>query len=377
MLTICTHRRFDSLPAAPWLESWRGLAPTPMQSPDWMLSWWAAFRSSNAEPIVLEFLLDDHAIGFVPLMMRRDWVFGRTLRWLGSGTACSDYQTLLVQPQHAQRVAHGLVEWLTVGEGRGSWDVLELDGTSAPDARVESVLAELKARQALVQTSPLERTWRLDLQGGWERVLRDMSRTTRSQCRNFVKQFDEHGQFKLQRYGYGDQLSTALTTAIKLHQLRWEAVGLPGCFADRRFELFLRAAFEQLAKQRQAEVVILELDGQGVACQFILLDNQGGEYMYQSGRDPAFDDQRVGQLLNAICIRDACQRGAPFIDYLRGDETYKSRLHAQPIENHRVRVFAPAALPRLRYAAWKVGRDLKQHTARIAEGLRNPAKPTR
>jgi CelD/BcsL family acetyltransferase involved in cellulose biosynthesis len=46
-------------------------------------------------------------------------------------------------------------------------------------------------------------------------------------------------------------------------------------------------------------------------------------YFYQSGREPTLERESVGEVLMAIMIRRAIERGYRRFDFLRGDEPYK------------------------------------------------------
>jgi CelD/BcsL family acetyltransferase involved in cellulose biosynthesis len=51
----------------------------------------------------------------------------------------------------------------------------------------------------------------------------------------------------------------------------------------------------------------------------------GDEYFYQSGRDPVYARDSVGQVLLAHAVQSALEDGVREYRLLRGDETYKSR----------------------------------------------------
>ena len=130
----------------------------------------------------------------------------------------------------------------------------------------------------------------------------------------------------------------------------------------------------------QEPLALLEDAGRPVAAQLFLKDVESASapaqslYLYQSGRDPANDQMRVGRILALATIREACHRGVDSIDYLRGDEIYKARMGAQPAECWRVRAIAPTTTGRLRYGVWCLGQSLKdRHRPVLPYPLLRPA----
>ncbi|MEZ6136653.1 MAG: GNAT family N-acetyltransferase [Pirellulaceae bacterium] len=355
-------------------QQWRELAKTPLQSPEWMLNWWAAYQSPNSRAVILLVYNDRddrQLIGVAPFMLRNCWSFGRVLRFLGSGSACTDYQDLLSVPGREVMVADAVADWLISGEGRRSWDLVELEGVSGQPVCITQLLHRLRLHGAVQQETVLESTWRLDLTNGWEGFMQRMSKSQRSQSRNLINRFDKSDNLTFQVVEDRDHIHAALTICMELHQRRWQSVGKPGCFADRRFHDFILRNIDSFARTQQAVITLLEQDGVPLASQLMFKDTAGGCYLYQTGRDPKFDDARIGQILTLVSIRHACNQGTQFFDYLRGDELYKARLKAQPFACRRIRSFAPGTLPRLRYGAWQLTKKIQETSSRLRK-LRTP-----
>ncbi len=356
-------RSYEGLSAGE-LDHWRSLAETPLQTPEWLISWWEAFRSDNASPQLLLATQAGELIGLLPLVSRNCWSFGRVLKFAGSGIACTDFQTLLSAPQHAAALADAVADWLIVGPGRGTWDVLELEGLSPDAMGIELLLKRLKEDSTIQQTTHLENTWRLDVANGWNEFQKNVSKSQRAQNRNLINRFEKNAELQFRIASNGPELTAAIDRCAELHQLRWNAVGQRGSFSDRRFTQFVHRGIQALSGYGRAEVALLERQGEAIAAQLILKDHRQNRFVYQSGRDPQYDSQRVGQLLTLLGIRHATEHGAQFVDYLRGNELYKSRLKAVPSDCRRIRVFAPGILPKLRYGAWCLNHQLKKQADR-------------
>jgi CelD/BcsL family acetyltransferase involved in cellulose biosynthesis len=77
-----------------------------------------------------------------------------------------------------------------------------------------------------------------------------------------------------------------------------------------------------LADRGELWLATLDLDGVPAAAWygFSLGDTV---YHYQSGRDPRWDQARVGAVMIGLIIRRAIERGYRRLDFLRGEEPYK------------------------------------------------------
>jgi CelD/BcsL family acetyltransferase involved in cellulose biosynthesis len=355
----------------PYVDAWRRWAPTPMQSPEWMLAWWSAFQTPATSLNVL-IAHDDRGrpIGLAPLYLRESWAIGPSLRFLGSGKACSDFQALLSEPGYETQAADQVADWLIQAAEQRAWGLLELEGISENDPATRQLMARLQTYGCKLHHTDLESTWRLDLSGGWDGFLANLSTTQRRQTRNLLNRYGRNEKLTVQSATASGETHEALQRCVDLHQRRWHADGQPGCFADRRFRSFVEKAVDGLAARKQIQIINLEDQGIPIAALLFLRDPAGNLYMYQSGRDPQREKDNVGRVLNALAIRAACEAGVEYVDYLRGDEIYKARLGASPARCLRVRVVAPAKLPRLRHGLWTLGREMKNRAQELRQRMK-------
>jgi CelD/BcsL family acetyltransferase involved in cellulose biosynthesis len=81
--------------------------------------------------------------------------------------------------------------------------------------------------------------------------------------------------------------------------------------------------------------MFLELDGERVAAT-MSFDYDGRRLLYNSGYRLEHAPLAVGLMLNALCIKDAIERGLTYFDFLRGPEPYKYHLGGMDIGLHRL-----------------------------------------
>lgn len=349
-------------------SAWSQLAPTPMQSPEWMFGWWLAYKSSNTHlKVLVAYDSEGNVVSIAPLFHNDSWSEGSSIRFLACDQACSDYQTILSRPEHSLGAIELFADCLADSAARGEWGICEIDGVGEADKCIGRLCNHLHRHDVLLRSKQIEKTWVVKTQDGWADCLANMSRTQRRQSRNLLNRFDKSREMDVTEHTSASDVPVALRELIELHQARWVSAGKTGCFADSKFEKFLLASCQALALQGQCMVRTLRYEGRPIASQ-VLLTSKNRFYMYQSGRDPEYASQKVGQILNLHTVRTLAERGVEFVDYLRGDEVYKSRLGAKPTALYRLRLVAPDARSRLQDASSTVGRNVKRTAQILATG---------
>ncbi len=338
---------------------WQQLAlPSPMQSPAWLVPWWQAFQTSHDELHVVT--VRDAAgelIGLAPWYRREGFASGATLRFLGDGRTCTDFQSILCRSGHETEVVSALIQWLT-SDAHARWNLLDLEGISGADAIMQEFQTAMQARGHVTHVRQTLNTWRIAVHSDLSATLSAFPKTQMRQIRNFINRF-EKGNFAL-RHASQEPEHTQFFIAelMRLHQLRWESIGQPGCFKSTEFRQFFQATMSAMIPAGQAEIVLLEREGKVVAANTWTLQNNIG-FGYQCGRDPAEDEHKVGRILQAVALQDNCRTGLVAFDFLRGDEAYKQYMRAVPTPCQRLRVVARTRMSELRHSIWATCRDVR------------------
>jgi CelD/BcsL family acetyltransferase involved in cellulose biosynthesis len=114
-------------------------------------------------------------------------------------------------------------------------------------------------------------------------------------------------------------LGRDLDTLFALHHARW--AGSTSVFSGPRVPMHRELA-QRALERGWLRLRLLELDERPVAANYALRVGNA-EWYYQAGRDPAFARASVGSVLQAACIRSACEEGAQQYRMLRGHQRYK------------------------------------------------------
>ena len=154
---------------------------------------------------------------------------------------------------------------------------------------------------------------------GWDEWLAARSSNFRQEVRRRERNVRKQGELVF-RLTTSETLDDDLDLLFRLHAARWgEGSDWPGEHAD------LHRAIARAADERGwLRMWTAELDGEPVATWYGFR-YAGHESYYQAGRDPRFDELRIGFVLLAHTVRAALDDGVTTYRFLRGDERYKDR----------------------------------------------------
>ncbi len=151
-----------------------------------------------------------------------------------------------------------------------------------------------------------------------------------------------------------ENFEQAWSVLVDLHQQRWTSQGEKGCFASAQFGRFLKNTAQELLARGVLRLSWVEIGNTPAACVIAFCDG-GVYYVYQTGMATALLEESPGWLMQSAAIRDAIETGCHTYDLLRGNETYKGHLGAEPHDMVDVRIVSRRLAPRLRHTAWLTG----------------------
>lgn len=353
----------DTTAADEWVSRWNALAgELPFRTFAWAQTWWRHYREPNSALWMLA-VLDEHdeLVGIAPWYLQHTKAQGRIVRFLGSGEVCSDYLTILAEPELATAVSRALADWLA-GEGASQWDLLDLNGVEADDAAVLSLRERLAEHGHRVDIRLDESCWRAELPSDWNQFLATLSKSRRERTRALLRRGVDTGRARVHRVTNQQELDQAFEVLIDLHQKRRNSLDQSGCFSSTRFTAFHRDVAGRFLALGQLRMQWIELDGRPVAAEYSFV---GGAtvYYYQGGFEPELADERPGWLSFAISLRGAIEEGYQAYDFLRGDEPYKASWGATQRPLARVRIVGRQKSARVRFS-----------TSRACEGMKHWAR---
>jgi CelD/BcsL family acetyltransferase involved in cellulose biosynthesis len=198
----------------------------------------------------------------------------------------------------------------------------------AEDGDLRQAIEDFAQKQGLPLRRQEERVCPyIELPASFEDYLRSVSQKMRYEIRRDSRDLLEKAGGRIEVRVAPQDVCANLDTMIQLHTAHWARVNEPGTMGRAGFDCFLRTVCANLPEGVSSRLYLLKHEEKPAAA---LLAFCFGENMmfYQTGWDPDSPVARLspGMVLVARAIRDAIENGFRYFDFLRGDETYKTRL---------------------------------------------------
>lgn len=282
---------------------------------------WAETVGQDAEPFVLVAESESHVEGVWPLCIdRSDGV--RWVKFMGSDRVKGDHMDFLCDPIRRDAVGNAFFNF--IHQHNDAYGGMLLDGVAC-DSMSQRLLSEWahenrwRTVEREIQTLPF-----VQLPETFDAYLSTLSHKRRSAIRRSRRKLAESGGEIRLSWGKCD-LYQVLSEFCRLHAQRWNAAGKKSNFADLSMRSFLTTFCKHAADQDWFRAYSLIVKGQteGVLLAFHFDRNAS---FYQIGRDPNSAILNAGMMLMTASIEQAISESMQRYDFLRGDESYKSRL---------------------------------------------------
>lgn len=374
-LSVVLHTDWETL--ARWSDCWDHWAGgNPFRTWTWVTTWWSVYKSiyRRSRLHVLSIQSGEEPLGFAPLFSTWHPLWGRSIRFLGSGEVCGDDLGWIApedfQEQVGRAVANSLHRKLVhpaplgafPGNGRKettryvACDHLDLDGVTARDRGMQAFIRELRQLGWSMDVGFIEHYWQISLPATWTEYLQErLGRSTRRKVQRLDNRYLASGKIGVQITRHDEAWQPAWNHLIKLHQARRHHLGRPGAFDSAAFRRFHQTVLERLIPANKAQIIWLQWQGQPIAAEYLLLSD-GVVRAYQCGMNPEFAKISPGFLANIVTIRQAISERYSTFDFLRGDEPYKSQWGAQPVSMLRIRAVPPRPMAQLSFVLWRTAR---------------------
>ena len=340
----------------------------PFLGPDWLLAWWrhlggAQWDAANPPRLAVLTVTNEQGnlIALVPWYAEQSLLQGRTLKFLGSGSVCSDYLSVACHAGDENAALAAIAQWLIDHHGRNDesgWDLIALEAVDLTDPSIVGLRTNLEERGAITSARPAGNCWRIALPGSWEEYLAQLSKTNRKRARRIDRNYLQSGRASLHRVLDAADLDYAYDLLVDLHTKRWKTRGEEGIFAEPGVDAFHREVTRRLLATGHLRLSWLEIDGEPAAAEYCVTDGSV-VYSYQSGFDPALLSHEPGVMTVVATLKDIIECGYTGLDFLRGDEPYKLDWRPEQRPLHDVRIL-PGNLPgQLRQSLWQAATSAK------------------
>lgn len=356
----------DSLPSVYGLrEDWESLEDQFCLSWQWLVAWWEKIGQSSSSNRLCLFQLNEgeKLVGIAPMFIERSTVRGRVLRFLGSGDACSDYMTFLTMPGYEVAMAKAVFSTINHRDFHhrfGGIDLIELEGHVSDDLAVKTFVEIANSENFEIDSRELEGCWKVEIPSDWQEF-RNVVKSSQRRKLNKVERSIEAENFQVDYLTVPEELKLAWPAFVELHQKRRQQLGQDGCFANSRFEQFLADATQRLASVNRAMMTMVTHDNKPFGA---ILCFVSGDCIcvYQSGLDIDKPQLEPGHFANTMTFKAAQEKGFAALDFLRGDERYKSGWGCKRIPLIRTRLISPKLTSQIRHRILVSGRSVRDWT---------------
>ncbi|MEM1069623.1 MAG: GNAT family N-acetyltransferase [Planctomycetota bacterium] len=327
----------------------------------WLHPWWQHLGNGYQAYLVVAKKPSGQICGLLPLY-RKTTAAGRTLCFLGDGNTCTDYVSILTRPDEAKHVGESIGRFLAENSSGGSnaWDLIDIDGIVEGDVGMTALATGLNHGGATIHTVSRMRTWFKPADASWDEHLKHYGKTHRRKMRRMREKLAPEGPIERLFAKTESEVDEYLSALIGMHQRRWNSDGQPGSFADPNFCSFIRDAAKRFLQNDRLYLNLLRYEGRNISAELNFVGENRVLYSYSSGYDLDSAKLEPGRLCTIDVLLELYRSNLAGIDFMRGDEAYKTRLASSSRRVLRMRVAPPAFVPRLRHAAWCTGFEVKQ-----------------
>ncbi len=348
-------------------EEWQSIpGATALASAYWQKAWWGCFQQGLEPYVIVARDAKGQLAGLLPLYRRYQLTSGYTLRGMGDFAVCTDYRSVVSGADLTDRckIAERFGNELCKLSGHDSlgWDQIVLEGVSFDDAPMAKLLDTMQVAGATVHAHTRNHLWRLDTTRTWEAHLAELGRNQRRNHQRYYRVIEQTPAITFKTPESAKDVYSMMETVIRLHQNRWIAERQPGTFGDERVVSFAHQVAQAAFEMGHLHLKLLLHDGEPMAGEMGLKGADSVIYMWTMGRETNGQSTSLswGTLLTLHTVRHAHELGIIAIDYLRGDEEYKQRLHATPTPCVQYQVGSPRLSGQLRFALWRSQFELAQ-----------------
>lgn len=329
------------------------------QTFDWEYLWWKHFASETYHHLLIILIRNDsEVVGIAPFFVQSYSLFGfrtfRKLKLIGAGLGYSgspvlsmdtvgptDYLDILIRKGYEHQVAASLSVFLR--DHSHLWDEIELQNVPETGAMFNHVLPLLKDMGIPIKKEISDVCPRIILPGSVDEYLASLNRKLRRKFRLSEKTFLKRSDCSVEEIERGKSTEGGMQVLSSLHQMRWNQIGYPGLFSDKRFAQFQRDIAKALSEKDRLWLRTLRQDGKPVASR-LGFKFHGCIYDYLSGFNHEYEgphDSSPGRALMLDLISDSIQSGCEILDFMRGDEDYKFTLTSTISHNWDILVGSP------------------------------------
>jgi CelD/BcsL family acetyltransferase involved in cellulose biosynthesis len=345
---------------------------TIFQSFDWQWLWWKYFGDALDLHILL-FRRENRLVGIAPVYLDVYTAFGiglrRQLRFMGGGVrdwksqwnlaeyGPSDYLDIISLPGFESEVGNTFLAYL---REESCVDGAELENIPEAGVLMKAVVPQLRLQGYSFSLCHDHVCPRITVPTTLEEYFRGLRSSVRHRLYQARRAHAKEGVYSIRSVSSREEVRTSLGELVRLHQLRWNRLGYPGMFADKRFHGFLEEIAESFLEKGWLWFKTARVNNNCIAAR-LGFKFRDGFYDFVGGFDEKSSAarRRPGFALLLSMIEDAIECRMNTVNLIRGYETYKTELSSEISHNWKVVVHNPTLRRSLRFRLYRVSHYLE------------------
>lgn len=309
------------------------------QTWQWNSAWWDAYRRRKRLWLVTVRDDADRLVGIGPFYS--SYHFGTPMRRLSFlGTGASDYMDLIALPGHSATVCQAILQHLSGVRGYDMADLQHLRPGSALRGYLETPGQPMPRHYQVHNQEPCPFA---ALPSDFDELAQSLGKKMRSNISYYTRLLTRTFEDGTIEQATGQGIAPAMADLYDLHQKRWRSRRMPGVMGEARIRDFHSRIAGSFAAEGWLRLFVIRAQGRTLAGLYCYRFRERF-YYYLGGFDPELGKMSLGTVLTAHAIRAAIDEGCTEFDFLRGDESYKTRWCSGQRMNQRLLVLRPGSL---------------------------------
>lgn len=313
----------------------------------WLFTWWGNFGSKD-QLYILIIRFETKVVGLAPLMISSR-TGKRVLQFIGSDS--SDYADFIIGEKR-EAVIHEIIAYLD--KQRQDWDTINLEHIPERSGSVKHVISGLSNTNLLHDLDSTEQCHSFVFEGDSEDSSNFVMKKGKA-LRNQINSLKKSGGLSLEVIEDMDTINRLMPTFFHYHIMRWHDSYTPSKFNRREMCDFYYDIVREFHSSNNLQFVVL-FNGKVPIAFFFAFKLKRTLFLYTPSYSAYYSIKSPGIMLNNLLLETSIRQGFRVVNFLRGDEGYKTRFCNRSETNNHLVIYKK----RFDYLKRKAVRGVKQ-----------------
>jgi CelD/BcsL family acetyltransferase involved in cellulose biosynthesis len=303
---------------------------------EWINNWWKVFgNGKKLDVLCIREKSKGILLAIIPLYKDNKRILGMPIIWkwslIGSNSiACSDHLGIVWLVSLNKNTINEILDliWQHIRD-KG---VLNLTDLQPSDPLIPEIANWARNKSIYRKKNIGEICPRIELPNVYEEYLMQLSSNFRSQVRSSYRKVLKNKNIVIKSISSSAEVDKYIDALINLNITRMGQKEKISSFSNKSMQAFFKQVSIDMVKRNTAWLDVLLYDNKLMSASLHLVHGNT-IYYYQGGFDPDYARWRPSTVLFAHVIRRAIEHKYLYFDFLRGNEQYKYRWAAMPVEN--------------------------------------------